>query len=136
MISVVFFFFFFFNDTATTEIYTLSLHDALPISTCSRRPCLPALAEPDRAVAVAEAVQVEGALARLEPLDLGRVAIDEATEARDDVPAGVVLGLLHLMHDRDALGRVGFGRCLVVQRPEVGPGTRLRRPVRLVVRGV
>src|SRR6266496_6431961 len=32
MFSVfVFFFFFFFNDTATTEIYTLSLHDALPI---------------------------------------------------------------------------------------------------------
>src|SRR2546430_10107754 len=27
----MFFFFFFFNDTATTEIYTLSLHDALPI---------------------------------------------------------------------------------------------------------
>ena len=25
---------FFFNDTATTEIYTLSLHDALPISDC------------------------------------------------------------------------------------------------------
>src|SRR2546429_2678364 len=29
---MVSFFFFFFNDTATTEIYTLSLHDALPIS--------------------------------------------------------------------------------------------------------
>src|SRR6267143_5779641 len=29
-------FFFFFNDTATTEIYTLSLHDALPISTIQR----------------------------------------------------------------------------------------------------
>src|SRR3989442_15066427 len=28
--------FFFFNDTATTEIYTLSLHDALPISEESR----------------------------------------------------------------------------------------------------
>src|SRR5260370_41043212 len=27
--------FFFFNDTATTEIYTLSLHDALPIFTCT-----------------------------------------------------------------------------------------------------
>jgi len=27
----MFFLFFFFNDTATTEIYTLSLHDALPI---------------------------------------------------------------------------------------------------------
>src|SRR5256885_8495712 len=44
------FFFFFFNDTATTEIYTLSLHDALPIS-CGRfaslsppSPPLPALA--------------------------------------------------------------------------------------------
>src|SRR5256885_3988852 len=36
------FLFFFFNDTATTEIYTLSLHDALPISASrtgrSRRP--------------------------------------------------------------------------------------------------
>src|SRR5258708_40141940 len=29
--SFMFLFFFFFNDTATTEIYTLSLHDALPI---------------------------------------------------------------------------------------------------------
>src|SRR5216683_6378919 len=35
------FFFFFFNDTATTEIYTLSLHDALPISA-------PAPARPSR----------------------------------------------------------------------------------------
>src|SRR5215218_11412346 len=31
MIFVIFLFFFFFNDTATPEIYTLSLHDALPI---------------------------------------------------------------------------------------------------------
>src|SRR5256885_2803778 len=31
-------FFFFFNDTATTEIYTLSLHDALPISSLSLVP--------------------------------------------------------------------------------------------------
>src|SRR6266851_83529 len=31
-ISISLIFFFFFNDTATTEIYTLSLHDALPIS--------------------------------------------------------------------------------------------------------
>src|SRR5580698_11390229 len=30
--TVLSFLFFFFNDTATTEIYTLSLHDALPIS--------------------------------------------------------------------------------------------------------
>src|SRR5204862_915813 len=31
------FFFFFFNDPATTEIYTLSLHDALPICPCLQR---------------------------------------------------------------------------------------------------
>src|SRR5260221_8792920 len=31
MLIYLLFFFFFFNDTATTEIYTLSLHDALPI---------------------------------------------------------------------------------------------------------
>src|SRR3712207_7766992 len=36
--------FFFFNDTATTEIYTLSLHDALPISRGGVR----ALRRPDR----------------------------------------------------------------------------------------
>src|SRR2546430_13643579 len=39
----MFFFFFFFNDTATTEIYTLSLHDALPISTMPSIPCSIAL---------------------------------------------------------------------------------------------
>src|SRR2546428_14016632 len=40
---LIYFFFFFFNDTATTEIYTLSLHDALPIltSTTARRSPLP-----------------------------------------------------------------------------------------------
>src|SRR5436309_7483161 len=58
------FFFFFFNDTATTEIYTLSLHDALPISPSPRRrastrrsirrpgerprPTWPARGDPDR----------------------------------------------------------------------------------------
>src|SRR5438270_5185368 len=34
--SFLYFFFFFFNNTATTEIYTLSLHDALPICSCRR----------------------------------------------------------------------------------------------------
>src|SRR5712664_4370651 len=47
-----FLFFFFFNDTATTEIYPLSLHDALPISAAARRlrtsgPCgRPSIASP------------------------------------------------------------------------------------------
>src|SRR3712207_9488764 len=34
---LLFLYFFFFNDTATTEIYTLSLHDALPICQTSPR---------------------------------------------------------------------------------------------------
>src|SRR3712207_7031172 len=44
-------FFFFFNDTATTEIYTLSLHDALPIWSTPRthHPAYPHGAVADRA---------------------------------------------------------------------------------------
>src|SRR5207237_8026271 len=37
LLLFLFFSFFFFNDTATTEIYTLSLHDALPIYPLRRR---------------------------------------------------------------------------------------------------
>src|SRR5215208_7393823 len=57
MLSLAFascsFFFFFFNDTATTEIYTLSLHDALPIwpsawRTACLPSCLPDIGTPDR----------------------------------------------------------------------------------------
>src|SRR3712207_9315372 len=48
----ILFVFFFFNDTATTEIYTLSLHDALPIfnpgkSDIVRDLYIPLLAEPE-----------------------------------------------------------------------------------------
>src|SRR2546430_11183251 len=39
---------FFFNDTATTEIYTLSLHDALPISEAVRREPKPVGAFPEQ----------------------------------------------------------------------------------------
>src|SRR5262249_61626048 len=39
--SLIFLLFFFFNDTATTEIYTLSLHDALPIYTRTAGACGP-----------------------------------------------------------------------------------------------
>src|SRR2546429_9128607 len=45
---LVIFLFFFFNDTATTEIYTLSLHDALPISVGVG--ALPAIVVDDTAV--------------------------------------------------------------------------------------
>src|ERR1039457_5834623 len=42
---------FFFNDTATTEIYTLSLHDALPIVDLPGQPSPPSLSDPPAAVA-------------------------------------------------------------------------------------
>src|SRR5258706_10081498 len=41
-LHLLFFLFFFFNDTATTEIYTLSLHDALPICLALDRAGVPA----------------------------------------------------------------------------------------------
>src|SRR2546430_8431468 len=45
---MIFYLFFFFNDTATTEIYTLSLHDALPIfrGAARRRAPRPERADP------------------------------------------------------------------------------------------
>src|SRR5256885_8493051 len=43
LLTFTFFFFFFFNDTATTEIYTLSLHDALPISRQQHARYIPAV---------------------------------------------------------------------------------------------
>src|SRR5437764_4648684 len=62
LLSVIFFFFFFFNDPATTEIYTLSLHDALPI--ClerfeSPRIALADLAERDDGHAVGQSRSAE-----------------------------------------------------------------------------
>src|SRR2546426_3882584 len=57
------YFFFFFNDTATTEIYTLSLHDALPISVL----LIPALKVPPEVHGVA----VDPNLSRRRPLDTG-----------------------------------------------------------------
>src|SRR5256885_12403298 len=52
MLSYLIFFFFFFNDTATTEIYTLSLHDALPIYILAfdQRKCSEALLKSEQLV--------------------------------------------------------------------------------------
>src|SRR2546426_12740415 len=60
-------FFFFFNDTATTEIYTLSLHDALPILQLARRASEPG--QGDRAEMVATAASESGRDTSREKLD-------------------------------------------------------------------
>src|SRR5215211_9526041 len=56
-------FFFFFNDTATTEIYTLSLHDALPISS---PPSVSGITSVSRAPASSRAASRKHAFSRSE----------------------------------------------------------------------
>src|SRR2546427_6137169 len=58
------FVFFFFNDTATTEIYTLSLHDALPISPPRCRTVEPGSESPDCARTATDSAPRTG---RIEP---------------------------------------------------------------------
>src|SRR2546429_2676826 len=81
-------FFFFFNDTATTEIYTLSLHDALPISIV-------------RGAAAQVAVQ--------RPPDLacrrGRIALEQRL-GRHHHAVAAVAALAGLLLDERALQRV------------------------------
>src|SRR6266542_1675796 len=102
-----YFIFFFFNDTATTEIYTLSLHDALPI------------------LAVADGLgvirPVGNALERLAERPVARV-VDHAGELAQIRQAVVV-------HDgRDRARPLSVGRDLgadvadhLVRRADVGP---------------
>src|SRR2546421_7480010 len=73
-------FFFFFNDTATTEIYTLSLHDALPIFTAA----LAALEA--KHVALIDRVPrqgLAGQIAFLHPKACCGVLVELATPAED-----------------------------------------------------
>src|SRR2546422_10676562 len=91
--------FFFFNDTATTEIYTLSLHDALPIS--YRRGAVSITKA--RTAPGSSGASVSGTSGTLEPQGSNRrtVAPGEACTLRGipsssgsaRVPAGVKLGV-------------------------------------------
>src|SRR3712207_8677267 len=74
--------FFFFNDTATTEIYTLSLHDALPISDDFRGGAGPKLAV--HGPRTDEAAQCRGgALAARPGLARGELAVPGALRDRE-----------------------------------------------------
>src|SRR5438270_3806280 len=67
------FFYFFFNNTAPTEIYTLSLHDALPISIWFFIPCLLAGALPWSVLVLAgwrRSLRLRGADRRIDPARL------------------------------------------------------------------
>src|SRR5258706_7335601 len=70
-------FFFFFNDTATTEIYTLSLHDALPICVIHR-------VKPEALLVRKVYIHTDGILALIERVQFRSkpvaVAADKASE--------------------------------------------------------
>src|SRR3712207_9550967 len=77
-------FFFFFNDTATTEIYTLSLHDALPICRVGHGHPLPRPGELHGALVHdlrAQDAGQAGALLRVEP-HLGHVGGEDRKSTR------------------------------------------------------
>src|SRR5438093_10223266 len=104
--------FFFFNDTATTEIYTLSLHDALPISDD-----------------LASGVENPGDERRV---DVGHVAFENggAVHHRDPGHAHVVLDRDLLASQRSRGG--AFDRALPV--PRVEPVLGRRRAVARIAR--
>src|SRR2546425_7240108 len=91
--------FFFFNDTATTEIYTLSLHDALPISAEAREPL--ARAERHREIRV---VVVDDVLDRLPRPEVLLAEAREVAGERQDVADE------HLRNARRGRGPVGERR--------------------------
>src|SRR3989442_16014398 len=86
------FFFFFFNDTATTEIYTLSLHDALPISQGERARGArrDAGARPRRAGAAAALVRSEEHTSELQsrPHLVFRLLLEKKNREPREVVAG------------------------------------------------
>src|SRR3712207_3807903 len=107
--------FFFFNDTATTEIYTLSLHDALPISSVVRATTM--LASPDqiiRSTATNSTCRVATTL-----LGVHRPAVRVAASGAD-----TATGRAHSIHRARAVRRPvrrpaleGLGAAAVQQRP-------------------
>src|SRR2546429_9840888 len=82
-------FFFFFNDTATTEIYTLSLHDALPIS----RPVLPAAIQGKKCVPAS--VLTFTGIAQLVPLSLE--CVNQISKTRSEEHTSELQSRLHLV---------------------------------------
>src|SRR5258708_36399660 len=96
--------FFFFNDTATTEIYTLSLHDALPIS--RSRP-MPAAANPGFCKTASPAATKQNAYACALHAQAERA--DQAVQA---VQADVTgpSGLRHALHEKVQEGRDARGQ--------------------------
>src|SRR3989440_12985022 len=115
------FFFFFFNDTATTEIYTLSLHDALPISSRVPDGRAPAARDPRYPQGARSAARLrrghhqaqtgaEGAHRLLDPAARGGRGTRSAADAR--LPAGAATrGLSRAVERQEGGGREQRAGC-------------------------
>src|SRR5256886_16798783 len=86
LLSFPFFLFFFFNDTATTEIYTLSLHDALPISQACKG-VVPLERKALHGGAQLTQQFLESCLLTAQPLETLRARVRLLLEAREHVAA-------------------------------------------------
>src|SRR5471030_266847 len=114
--NILFYYIFFFNDTATTEIYTLSLHDALPISSCTSpfvdTSCSPGRAAPPSGAPDRKSTRLNSShlgisyavfcLKKKKPLRMGTVARHRQRERQHDLRA----------YPRDAGLRQGCCRAL------------------------
>src|SRR5438477_6056035 len=89
-------FFFFFNDTATTEIYTLSLHDALPISV------------PPTECPACKATLLPGAIACMDCGYLLQRSEEHTSELQSHVNLVCRLLLEKKNHDHDAIYMIKF----------------------------
>src|SRR5215510_7492852 len=92
------FFFFFFNDTATTEIYTLSLHDALPITDVGRP-----IGKATQAGALRAAARADADVVGRTSLPLARLAL--CPRPRRQAGGAVLLdltGTRRVAHEREA----------------------------------
>src|SRR5256886_15648401 len=115
--------FFFFNDTATTEIYTLSLHDALPISDVSQPPVRDGSPRPDLHRMTVQPVD------RRKAVFVGGVIADEH---RRPPPERLLLHELQHRHPLVLSGRLHFDDALARLHTVLAadsPGQRADEPV-------
>src|SRR6266511_6183097 len=123
MCCVYLFLFFFFNDTATTEIYTLSLHDALPTWPPCGRWCAPA----SRSVATSRAEMVVPG--RRAPPSSARTRPDSARPRARHRPRSLRGQVAGLRDPEQRIGaeRRGGARCPAGERPvHEGPAGAVR----------
>src|SRR2546429_6316774 len=92
-------FFFFFNDTATTEIYTLSLHDALPISSPAFTPSMET--PTTRRVGPSSTILITPRVSRMAPARgttlMGIALHSQAIPARSEEHTSELQSRLHLV---------------------------------------